>query len=127
QEHPAWPFRHAGRGRPRRALPLLAPGLLHHRSDDRDQRRLARLKMESRMLRHLNPARTCAKILFAPLISSLFQTLRKPWFRFRRGAKSLALRVFRVKDASERVARGFALGMIINFIPSFGLGVLISG
>ena len=32
-----------------------------------------------------------------------------------------------MKDASERVARGFALGVVVNFIPTFGLGVLISG
>jgi uncharacterized protein (DUF2062 family) len=64
---------------------------------------------------------------FPPLISPLLQKLRTLGARLRRGTKSLVLRVFRVKDASERVARGFALGMIINFIPSFGFGVLISG
>lgn len=61
------------------------------------------------------------------MISPLLQKLCLLGSRLRRGTKSLVLRVFRVKDASERVARGFALGMIINFIPSFGLGVLISG
>ena len=64
---------------------------------------------------------------FPPLISPLLQKLRTLGARLRRGTKSLVLRVCRVKDASERVARGFALGMIINFIPSFGFGVLISG
>ncbi len=62
-----------------------------------------------------------------PLISSLHQQLCRLGARLRRGTKSMVLRVFRVKDASERVARGFALGMVINFIPSFGFGVLISG
>ncbi len=61
------------------------------------------------------------------MISPLLQKLRTLGSRLRRGTKSMVLRVFRVKDASERVARGFALGMIINFIPSFGFGVLISG
>ena len=61
------------------------------------------------------------------MIAPLFQSLSKLWSRLRRGTKSLVLRIFRVKDASERVARGFALGMVINFIPSFGFGVLISG
>lgn len=28
---------------------------------------------------------------------------------------------------SERVARGFALGLVVNFFPTFGLGMLISG
>jgi uncharacterized protein len=36
------------------------------------------------------------------------------------------IRLFRIRDASERVARGFALGMIVNFYPTFGFGVLIS-
>ncbi len=38
-----------------------------------------------------------------------------------------AIRLFRIRAASERIARGFALGMIINFLPTFGFGVLISG
>ncbi len=66
-------------------------------------------------------------VSFPPLISPLLQKLCHLGSRLRRGTKSMVLRVFRVKDASERVARGFALGMIINFIPSFGFGVLISG
>lgn len=37
------------------------------------------------------------------------------------------IRFFRIRAASERIARGFALGMVINFLPSFGFGVLISG
>lgn len=61
------------------------------------------------------------------MIISTIQACRRQWFRFRRGFKSLTLRVFRVKDASERVARGFALGMVINFVPTFGFGVLVSG
>lgn len=39
----------------------------------------------------------------------------------------MAIRVFRVRQGSERVGRGFALGMVINFLPTFGFGVLISG
>lgn len=38
-----------------------------------------------------------------------------------------AIRLLRVRDASERVARGFALGLVVNFFPTFGFGVLISG
>jgi uncharacterized protein (DUF2062 family) len=45
----------------------------------------------------------------------------------KRGAIYQAIRLFRVRDASERVARGFAVGMIVNFFPTFGFGVLISG
>lgn len=35
--------------------------------------------------------------------------------------------LFRVSDGSEAVARGFALGMIVNFFPTFGFGVVVSG
>lgn len=37
------------------------------------------------------------------------------------------VRLFRIRGQSERVARGFALGLIVNFFPTFGFGVLISG
>lgn len=37
------------------------------------------------------------------------------------------IRLFRIRAASEKVARGFALGLVINFFPTFGFGVLISG
>lgn len=51
------------------------------------------------------------------------------WLRcgFKRSVLLHAIRLFRVRDESERVARGFALGMIVNFFPTFGFGVLISG
>lgn len=38
-----------------------------------------------------------------------------------------ALRLFRVRDAAERAGRGFAIGMVVNFFPTFGFGFLISG
>jgi hypothetical protein len=37
------------------------------------------------------------------------------------------IRLFRIRRQSERVARGFAIGFIVNFFPTFGFGVLISG
>lgn len=37
------------------------------------------------------------------------------------------IRLFRIREQSERVARGFALGLIVNFLPTFGFGVVISG
>jgi len=37
------------------------------------------------------------------------------------------IRFFCIRGASEKVARGFALGMVANFFPTFGFGVLISG
>ncbi len=44
-----------------------------------------------------------------------------------RGFVRHLLRFLRVRDSDERVARGFALGLIVNFFPTFGAGVLISG
>lgn len=38
-----------------------------------------------------------------------------------------ALRLFRLRDGSDRAARGFALGLIVNFFPTFGFGFLLSG
>jgi uncharacterized protein len=37
------------------------------------------------------------------------------------------IRFFRIRADSEKVARGFALGLIVNFVPTFGFGVVISG
>ena len=37
------------------------------------------------------------------------------------------IRFFRIRGESERVARGFAFGLIVNFFPTFGFGVVISG
>lgn len=36
------------------------------------------------------------------------------------------IRLFRIREDSERVARGFALGVMVNFFPTFGFGVVIS-
>jgi len=36
------------------------------------------------------------------------------------------IRLFRIRGQSERVARGFALGLVVNFFPTFGFGVVIS-
>jgi uncharacterized protein len=38
-----------------------------------------------------------------------------------------AIRLFRIRARTEQIARGFALGLIINFLPTFGFGVFISG
>jgi hypothetical protein len=49
------------------------------------------------------------------------------WLRVERGFLYNVIRLFRIRAASEKVARGFALGLIVNFFPTFGLGVLVSG
>lgn len=53
--------------------------------------------------------------------------LYRLWLSVERGFLYRVIRLFRIRGASEKVARGFALGLIINFFPTFGFGVLISG
>lgn len=36
------------------------------------------------------------------------------------------IRLFRIRGQSERVARGFATGFVVNFFPTFGFGVVFS-
>lgn len=36
------------------------------------------------------------------------------------------IRLFRIRARSEQVARGFAIGLMVNFFPTFGFGVVIS-
>lgn len=47
--------------------------------------------------------------------------------RWERRAVAGLLRLLRQGGSRERIARGFALGLIVNFLPTFGFGVLISG
>lgn len=49
------------------------------------------------------------------------------WLSLERCLVFNLIRLFRIRGQSERVARGFALGLIVNFLPTFGFGVLISG
>jgi len=44
-----------------------------------------------------------------------------------RNLRHKIVRLFRIRAASEPVARGFALGLVVDFLPTFGAGVLISG
>jgi uncharacterized protein len=37
------------------------------------------------------------------------------------------VRLFRIRSATEHIARGFSVGLVINFFPTFGLGMVISG
>jgi len=53
--------------------------------------------------------------------------ISKLWLAVERYTLFQAIRLFRIRGQSERVARGFALGLVVNFFPTFGLGVLISG
>jgi uncharacterized protein (DUF2062 family) len=53
--------------------------------------------------------------------------LGKMWLGLERCFLFHSIRLFRIRDQNERVARGFSLGMIVNLFPTFGFGVLISG
>lgn len=52
---------------------------------------------------------------------------RRAVLKIERGILFNVIRLFRIRSHSETVARGFAIGMVVNFFPTFGLGVLISG
>lgn len=47
--------------------------------------------------------------------------------KLERGFLRQLVRLLRVRDTNDRVARGVAAGLIVNFFPTFGLGVLVSG
>jgi uncharacterized protein len=53
--------------------------------------------------------------------------IKRLWLCIERCFLFHLIRLFRIKGQNERVARGFALGLVVNFFPTFGLGVLISG
>ncbi len=53
--------------------------------------------------------------------------LYRAWLSLERCFVFNLIRLFRIRGQSEKVARGFAVGMIVNFFPTFGFGVLISG
>lgn len=43
-----------------------------------------------------------------------------------RNIKFLLLRLLRINDSANGIAIGFTIGMIINFVPSFGIGPILS-
>ena len=51
----------------------------------------------------------------------------RTWHRVERLAIYNCIRLFRLRSATEHVARGFAVGTVVNFFPTFGVGMLISG
>jgi uncharacterized protein len=53
--------------------------------------------------------------------------LHRLWLSIERNVLFHSIRLFRIRGQSERVARGFAVGLVVNFFPTFGFGVLISG
>ncbi|MCA1053689.1 DUF2062 domain-containing protein [Rossellomorea aquimaris] len=43
-----------------------------------------------------------------------------------RNLKCLTLKLLRLKDNSHRISLGFTLGLMVNFVPSFGIGPILS-
>lgn len=52
--------------------------------------------------------------------------LNRWWLSLERCFVYNLIRLFRIREHSEKVARGFALGFMVNFFPTFGFGVVIS-
>jgi uncharacterized protein (DUF2062 family) len=67
---------------------------------------------------------SCSSAIAFVILSAMWH---KFWLRVERGFLYQVIRLFRIRAASEKVARGFALGLVVNFFPTFGFGVLISG
>lgn len=67
------------------------------------------------------------EVTVAPTSPRVGRKPRTRWERVKRYGFYQAIRLFRIRARTERIARGFALGLIINFLPTFGFGVVISG
>lgn len=60
-------------------------------------------------------------------MTSLHQTLLRAARSTRDAFLFQGIRFFRLRDSKDRAARGFAIGLACNFLPTFGLGGFISG
>ncbi len=47
--------------------------------------------------------------------------------RWRRALLLAGIRFFRLRGSNEKAARGFAMGVSLNFLPTFGLGGFVAG
>ena len=52
---------------------------------------------------------------------------RAAWHRLERWFIFSVVRLLRIRSATEHIARGFSVGLTINFFPTFGLGMVCSG
>ncbi|OIU72044.1 DUF2062 domain-containing protein [Rossellomorea aquimaris] len=46
--------------------------------------------------------------------------------KYARTLKCLTLKLLRIKDNSHKISLGFTLGLMVNFVPSFGMGPVLS-
>lgn len=51
---------------------------------------------------------------------------KHPFVRLKRKAKLTYLKILRIDDPPERIARGAAIGVAMGVLPTFGLGILFS-
>lgn len=51
---------------------------------------------------------------------------RQLYVRMKRRARLLYLKILRIDDPPERIARGAAIGVFMGIFPTFGLGALLS-
>ncbi len=51
---------------------------------------------------------------------------KHPFVRFRRKARLTYLKILRIDDPPERIARGAAIGVAMGVLPTFGLGIILS-
>lgn len=49
-----------------------------------------------------------------------------PYVRLKRLARLYYLRLLRINDPPERIARGAAIGVLMGILPTFGLGTVLS-
>lgn len=51
---------------------------------------------------------------------------KHPFVRFKRKARLTYLKILRIDDPPERIARGAAIGVAMGVLPTFGLGIILS-
>jgi len=77
--------------------------------------------------RHSQSVFACSSLSQTATRNSIRIMLYRWWLSLERCFVFNLIRLFRIRRQSEKVARGFAIGFIVNFFPTFGFGVLISG
>lgn len=51
---------------------------------------------------------------------------KHPFVRIKRKLRLIYLKIVRIDDPPERIARGAAIGVLMGILPTFGLGVVLS-
>lgn len=51
---------------------------------------------------------------------------KHPFVRFKRKSRLVYLKILRINDPPERIARGAAIGVLMGILPTFGIGTLLA-